>query len=169
MQGGDETLYEVRVAGLRLVCRDACVQLFVKPPGRDFELFSSTEVVEGEASPSFLHAFCLPYLSQELQHLRFDVVEGNGGGEHQRVLGSVATTLGDLASSGGRVTRDLGRGMALKLFAEESVDSLAFCHIFISCARLDKKVRDMVWGRRAMAESAKQTGFVRSLRPVPGD
>jgi hypothetical protein len=145
MQGGsDETLFEVRVAGLRLVCRDACVQLFVKPPGRDFELFGHTEVVEGEASPSFLHAFRLPYMSQELQHLRFDVVEGSGA--EQRVLGSVATTLGDLASSGGKVTRDLGRGMALKLFAEESVDSLAYCHLFISCAHLDKKVRVMQGG-----------------------
>ncbi len=135
------SIIEVRVAATRLVCRDACVRLLVKPPGKDWEVFGQTEVMTGESSPSFLHAFRLPYIFQELQHLRFDVVESGGdAGAEQKVLGSVTTTLGDLAGSGGKVTRDLGHGMALKLFAEESVESNATCHIFISCAKLDKTV-----------------------------
>ncbi len=138
----DEAVVEVRVAAKGLSCRDACVRLLVKPPGKEWELFAQTEVIANESSPSFVQPFRLPYVFGEIQHLRFDVTEGVTSMQSAgRLLGSITTTLADLVGAQGKVRRDLGKGAALKLYAEEVVRTDAFCSLFISCAHLDKKAR----------------------------
>ncbi len=168
MEGAEDgAVVEVRVAAKGLSCRDACVRLRVKPPGKEWELFAQTEVVPNEPSPSFMHGFRLPYVFGEIQHVRFEVTEGAATlGSEGHVLGTVTTTLADLVAAGGKVTRDLGKGASLKLFAEEVVRSDAFCSLFISCANLDKKARKKKQMSRERELTILTIGFVWKSGPV---
>ncbi len=134
--------FEIRVSCSHLACRRVHVALFVKPPGKEWVLFGTTETLDSSnGSPAFTHSFRVPFVFHELQHLRFDVME-----EESRLVGSAEMTMADLAGVN-KLTKELKqRGVAvaaayLHIFPEEAMASSDnfFARLHLSASGLDKK------------------------------
>uniref|UniRef100_A0A6J0UYH6 Copine-6 n=1 Tax=Pogona vitticeps TaxID=103695 RepID=A0A6J0UYH6_9SAUR len=90
---------------------DPCMILQLLSDGQWNEVGRS-EVLRESQNPVFAHVFALDYFFEEMQHLKFEVYDGNGesaenvGLEEDALLGAVECTLGQIVSQT-KVTKPL--------------------------------------------------------------
>lgn len=127
---------------------DPCVFLYEQVPRKGWSKLGRTEVIDNDLNPRFSKTFLLYYRFEEIQKLKFTVVDVDDRSRvddisRHDLIGELECTLADLVTAGQQYERTLrlkgeSRGK-IRLQAEEVLDSKYLISLQLSATKLDKK------------------------------